>query len=172
MTNPPDGIGSMIAAGLRMAVGYGEKLCADIPEAKFGHMPSTGMNSALFNMGHLAIYPERILGMMGRQDLAVPLDAGWEELFKNGAPCVEQDGRYPGKEAILKRFVQRHQVVADALPSVSDSHLRAANPMGGRMAEMLPTVGAAVMFLCGSHLQMHLGQVSAWRRAMGMGSAM
>jgi hypothetical protein len=110
--------------------------------------------------------------MMGRQDLAVPLEAGWEDLFKNGAPCVEQDGRYPGKEAILKRFVQRHQAVAEALSLVSDDHFRAANPMGGRMTEMLPTVGAAVMFLCGSHLQMHLGQVSAWRRAMGMGSAM
>jgi hypothetical protein len=44
--------------------------------------------------------------------------------------------------------------------------------MGGRMSEMLPTLGAAMMFMCGSHLQMHLGQVSSWRRAMGLGSAM
>jgi len=26
------------------------------------------------------------------------------------------------------------------------------------------------MFMCGSHMQMHLGQISAWRRVMGMGS--
>jgi hypothetical protein len=34
----------------------------------------------------------------------------------------------------------------------------------------MPTVGAAVNFMLGGHLQMHLGQVSAWRRAMGLGS--
>jgi len=45
-----------------------------------------------------------------------------------------------------------------------------ANPMGGRMSEMFPTMGSAVMFMCGSHMQMHLGQISAWRRVMGMGS--
>jgi hypothetical protein len=165
-------IGSMIAAGLRMAIGYGQKLCEDVPAESFGHMPPKGMNSALFNMGHLAIYADKGLALIGRQDLVQPLDAGWEDLFKNGAPCVEQDGRFPGKEAVMRRFVERYGVLADALPAVPDSAFQQPNPMGGRMSEMLPTLGAAMMFMCGSHLQMHLGQVSSWRRAMGLGSAM
>jgi len=85
---------------------------------------------------------------------------------------VEQDGRYPGKDAIMKRFVERYNVVASALDAADDAVFTKPNPMGGRMSEMLPTMGAAVMFLCGSHMQMHLGQISAWRRAMGMGSIM
>lgn len=170
MTNATQtSIGSMIAADLRMAIGYGQKLCADVPEAKFGHMPSKGMNSALFNIGHLAIYPEKAFALIGRPELAKPLPEKWEELFKNGAPCVEQDGRYPGKDAVVQRYVERYGALADALASVPDEVFRGANPMGGRMSEMLPSLGAAVMFLCGSHLQMHLGQVSAWRRAIGLG---
>ena len=165
-------IGSMIAAGLRMAIGYGQKLCADAPADTFGHMPPKGMNSALFNMGHLAIYPEKAFPLVGKPELAKPLPEKWEELFKNGAPCVEQDGRYPGKDAIVQRYVERYNALADALESVPDEVFQRPNPMGGRMTEMLPTIGAAVMFLCGSHLQMHLGQVSSWRRAMGLGSAM
>ena len=31
-------IGSMIAAGLRMAIGYGQKLCADAPADTFGDL--------------------------------------------------------------------------------------------------------------------------------------
>jgi hypothetical protein len=85
---------------------------------------------------------------------------------------MEQDGRYPGKDAVLQRYVERYTALADALESVPDEVLQQANPMGGRMTEMLPTIGAAAMFLCGSHLQMHLGQVSAWRRAIGLGSVM
>ncbi|NBV64822.1 MAG: DinB family protein [Planctomycetes bacterium] len=165
-------IGSMIAAGLRMAIGYGTKLCEDVPADKFGHMPHPNMNSALFNMAHLTIYTERCLQMIGREDLAQTVDPKWEEQFKNGAQCVEQDGRYPGKEAIMKRYVERYTVVASALDAADDAVFTKPNPMGGRMTEMLPTMGAAVMFLCGSHMQMHLGQVSAWRRAMGMGSIM
>jgi len=165
-------IGSMIASGLRMGISYGNKLCVDIPADKFGHMPMKGVNTALFNMGHLAIYADKCLRMIAREDLAHPDDAKWEALFKNGSPCLEQDGRYPNKDEIMKRFDQRYTVVADALPSVSDDLFSKPNPMGGRMTEILPTLGAAVMFMCGSHIQMHLGQVSAWRRVMGMGSAM
>jgi hypothetical protein len=166
------GIGSMIAANLRMAIMYTEKLCADIPADKFGHMPCKGMNHPLFNIGHLSLYAERVLNMVGREDLARKADPKHEELFKAGSPCVEQDGRYPSKDAVVKQFMDRYKVVADALPKVSDEVFAKPNPSGGRMTEILPTVGAAVMFMCGSHLQMHLGQISAWRRAIGLGSVL
>jgi hypothetical protein len=36
--------------------------------------------------------------------------------------------------------------------------------------ERFPTVGAATNFLLNDHLMFHAGQVSAWRRAVGLGS--
>jgi hypothetical protein len=40
------------------------------------------------------------------------------------------------------------------------------------MKEMFPHKGGLITFLCIGHMQMHLGQISAWRRIMGLGSAM
>lgn len=39
------------------------------------------------------------------------------------------------------------------------------------MRKYFPTVGDMVIFLMTSHEMNHLGQVAAWRRAMGLGSA-
>jgi len=164
------GIGSMIAPGLLYGISYAEKLCKDIPADKFGHCPMKDVNHPLFYIAHLGLYAERILEMIGRKDLANPIDPKQDEFFKNGAPCLEQTGQYPNKDVVLKNFLERYKLVAATLPSVSDETFLQANPMGGRMAEMFPTMGSAVMFMCGSHMQMHLGQISAWRRVMGMGS--
>ncbi|MEY4102879.1 MAG: hypothetical protein RL461_81, partial [Planctomycetota bacterium] len=42
----------------------------------------------------------------------------------------------------------------------------------GVFKERFPVLGQAVLFLCNNHQMMHLGQISAWRRVMGLGSAM
>ena len=60
----------------------------------------------------------------------------------------------------------------DAVRATSTETFAADNPMEGRMKEMFPTVGVAVNFLVNNHVMMHLGQISTWRRLMGLGSAM
>ncbi|MBM4112499.1 MAG: DinB family protein [Phycisphaerae bacterium] len=158
----------IVVPQLRLALGYAAKLVADVPADRFAHMPAPKVNHPAFNIGHLAIYPERVLEVVGRRELAAP-DERFVELFKAGTPCVEQDGRYPAKDEIMKRFNGRWELVAATLPEIPDERFAEANPLEGRMRELLPTIGAMVNFLCGSHLQMHLGQVSVWRRLMGLG---
>ena len=41
-----------------------------------------------------------------------------------------------------------------------------------RMRSRFSTVGAMHNFYTGGHFMIHMGQVSAWRRMMGLGSAM
>jgi hypothetical protein len=65
-----------------------------------------------------------------------------------------------------------YRKVAEVLPDVSDETFARDNPMEGRFREVFPKVGTAVNFLCTSHLMMHLGQISTWRRAIGLASAM
>jgi hypothetical protein len=43
--------------------------------------------------------------------------------------------------------------------------------MGGRMTELFPTLGSLYNFYVGGHMMMHLGQISTWRRMMGLGAA-
>ncbi|MBX3355723.1 MAG: DinB family protein [Phycisphaeraceae bacterium] len=163
-------LASLIVPSLRMSLGYAQQLVRDIPAEKFAHLPAKNINHPAWCLGHLAIYAERTLELIGRADLAAP-DQRFVEAYKAGTPCVEGPSNLP-KEEIVRRFETRWAVVADVLPGVPDERFFTENPMEGRMKELMPTIGAAVIFLVGPHHMMHLGQISTWRRLIGLGSAM
>jgi hypothetical protein len=160
-----------MAAPARMSFDYGLLLARDIPADTFAHMPHPTMNHPAFNFGHLSLYPNRIFLLIDRKDL-IEEDARYAELFAAGKPCVEQDGRYPHKDEIMQRFTDAYRKAYEVLPAVTDAVLAQPNPIEGRMRERLPLVGIAVNFLLNNHVMSHLGQVSAWRRAMGMAGVM
>jgi hypothetical protein len=168
-----------IKAGAEVALFYADALLKTIPAEQFSVMPTTAaadgpgrdINSPAFNLGHLAIYPDlRVLPLIGREDLVRPLPFS-ADLFKAGAPCVNTPGAYPSKDVIVNTFLSRYRAAIDAVAQASGEQLAKENPMEGRMKEMFPTVGGAVNFLLVGHTQSHLGQISVWRRVMGLGSA-
>ncbi|MBM4104933.1 MAG: DinB family protein [Phycisphaerae bacterium] len=159
-----------ISACGMMSLDYAKALLEPIPVAVFAHLAHPQVNHPAFCTGHLAIYLNRVLDLVGRKDLALALPFD-EATFKAGSPCVEQDGRYPAKSVLLGYFLPHSVTVLEAMAEVPAERLAAPNPMEGRMKEMFPTVGAATNFLLNNHVMMHLGQVSAWRRVMGLGSA-
>ena len=160
-----------MAVPAQLTFEYGIALVKDIPAEKFAHMPHPTMNHAAFNLGHLTIYPNRILMLLGRNDLIVD-NPRYTELFAAGKPCVEQDGRYPDKSEIVHEYIAGYRRALEILPTVTDDVLAKPNPIEGRMRERFPLVGIAVNFLLNNHHMSHLGQVSAWRRAIGLGSVM
>lgn len=166
----------LVKPGAELGLHYADALVKTIPADRFDHMPSKGagseVNSPAFNLGHLSIYPDlRILPLLGRDDLVKPLPYS-ADLFKAGTPCVEEPGRYPNKDLIVSTFVDRYRAAIDALESVSDERYLLPNPVEGRMRELFPHIGSAVTFLLVGHTQSHLGQISVWRRLMGLGSAL
>ncbi|MFZ9689707.1 MAG: DinB family protein [Phycisphaerales bacterium] len=161
---------SCIAHDCLATVGYADKLCQGIPAESFARMPFKDMNSAAFNIGHLSIYPARMAGLIGHAG-AIANPAGWEDLFKAGAPCVDA-GTYPSKDALMAHYMAGHQKIAELLTELDDGVLAGPSPAEGVFKERFPVLGQAVLFLCNNHQMMHLGQISAWRRVMGLGSAM
>ena len=108
--------------------------------------------------------------MIGRKDL-VREKPGYAELFQAGVECVEQDGRYPAQDELVTYYFDRYRTISELLPNISDETLQLPNPIEGRMRELFPTIGAAMNFLLNNHNMVHLGQISAWRRAAGLGPA-
>jgi hypothetical protein len=173
----------LIRPGAELAINYADSLVKSIPAELFGRMAGRGagsgqdVNSPAFNLGHLSIYPDlRILPLLGRDDLVVPLPYS-ADLFRAGTPCVDQVGgasgnTYPNKDLIVATYMSRYRVAIDALQDVSEERLFQPNPVEGRMRELFPLIGNAIAFLFVGHTQTHLGQISAWRRVMGLGSAM
>jgi len=163
----------VLTAPARLMLGYADLVAQGVPADRFARMPEgVQTNHPAFVYGHLAIYPDRMLAMIDREELAQP-DERFDALFAAGEECRDDpEGTiYPPMDEILGRFRERHEAAISAIASVPDEVLYRPNP-NERMASRFPTIGAAITFLLGGHAMMHLGQVSAWRRMMGLGPAM
>ena len=174
MTTTTNLYASTIVPMATTAMEYAKAVCVGIEQDKAGRQPEgVDCNTPAWVMGHLAIYPDRVLEMIGRGDIA-QTDDRYQELFKAGTPSPDDaDGTYyPPMAELLDRFVSRTGAALEALASADPSAFEAENPVEGRFREMFPTVGGACGFLLCGHTMMHLGQISTWRRCMGLGSAM
>ena len=119
------------------------------------------------------MYPEHVLDLIGRSDLAKH-DQRYTDLFSAGVTCLDdpQGTIYPPMHEIMERFFSRYKVVVEAVKGVDDSAFLKDNPHpSDRMRSMLPTLGKMVAFMLDGHCHSHLGQVSTWRRCMGLPSA-
>lgn len=156
---------------------YGESLLKDITAEKFARKPVVGgttidLNHPAFNYGHLALYPKRLLALLGVETAAVQVPPTWDELFKNGAPCHDDpEGTiYPRMEEITRKFFHGYDTAFELLPKVQDAVFFAPSTEE-RIRSRFPTNGSFVVHLLTSHVNQHLGQISGWRRCMGLGPA-
>src|SRR5262249_20852728 len=146
---------------------YAQKLVADVPDEQMCAQPVPGrvMNHAAFVLGHLAWASENGINLLGQQSARA---AEWLEVFGGGATPLADRSRYPAKAALLQRLEEAHAHLASAVGKATPEAL--AQPAPERMRARFPTVGHMLVGLTTSHEAAHLGQLSAWRRALGLPS--
>lgn len=171
-------IGPIIAASGRLSLLYTERLLAGVTPQQFARLARPGgvevkSNHPAFVLGHLSLYPSKVMAAIGRPAGVTACPETYEPLFKGGAECRDDaDGRiYPAMEELRRRYFEAYHAAIAAVAETADETFTQENPAEGRMKELFPTRGAAVNFYLGGHMQNHLGQFSAWRRAMGMPAA-
>lgn len=167
---------SLVAPSLRSLRGYSERLLVDVSAQQFARKPSPGqtpieINHPAFNFGHLALYPGVVTELMGIDDPKIKTPTGWMEMFKMGCPCHDDPGAkiYPAMKVITDTYFEGYDRLAALLPDVSEKHL--SIPISGERGTRFPTVGNFLLYILTGHMGTHLGQVSAWRRCMGMKAA-
>ncbi len=166
-------LASTIVTVANISMQFADATLKDVKATDFGRMPKgIRTNSPAFCFGHLSIYPDNVFEAVGRAALARP-DKRFSELFEAGVECVDdpQGKVYPPMEAIVGRFKERHAALLKIVPEISDEVFARVNPNEG-MRGFFPTIGVMTDFLLSGHIMMHLGQVSAWRRCMGLGPCM
>jgi hypothetical protein len=172
-----------IITAARRAFGYAEKVAADIPAEKFARKPRfaghggevvVDCNHPAFVYGHLSLYPARLGGFLGFNVAPVVVPTAWMDLFKAGAACLDDPSGtiYPGGVEILTAFSKGYAWLFAEMAGLSDEVLAKPHPDENVRAKFFPTLGAAMVFMTNSHVMVHAGQISTWRRCVGMGSAM
>ncbi|WP_417847518.1 DinB family protein [Thalassoglobus sp.] len=170
--------GNCIADSLQLSLGYAERLLKDIPAESFGRFATVGgetvnSNHPAFILGHLSLYPIRILRELGQDPADATTPENYEELFSDKVSCQDDvDGTlYPPMEEIKEYFFKGYGAALEKLRAADDEIFLQDNPAEGRLKELFPSIGSMHAFYVGGHVMVHLGQLSAWRRMQGMGPA-
>ena len=145
---------------------FAETLVKDLKGEQMVEQPNGVINHPAWSLGHLAVSADHLGEFLGL-DSALP--DGWGEMFKTGGTPSGDVAAYPSKDRLLEVLAAQHQRNTDAVRSADLAQFAEPHPNEGTR-KYFPTVGDMVMFLMTSHEMDHLGQVAAWRRAMGLGS--
>ena len=103
----------LLLPAAQLGLRYAEQLVTSAPADSFARMPMKDVNSAAFNIGHLSTYGDRVCAMLGRNDLITPMPYS-VDLFKAGAPCLDQPGLYPEKDVLVATFFERQRRAIEA----------------------------------------------------------
>lgn len=165
-------IGPIIAASARVSRGYAERITKGVTAETFARKPKgVNANHPAWVLGHLSVYPDRLLPLLGHAGLAKPIEGSYEALFDHKSECRDDPAGaiYPSMQTLLDRYMARHEVIIGALPETADEVFERPNTYA--MQDRFPTVGHLATFMLVGHPMLHLGQLSTWRRCMGMGPA-
>lgn len=152
---------------------YAKRLVDDLSDEQMTTAPVTGLvNHPAWTIGHLASASALLT-----EDLGVQIDfpESWSELFLRkgpGDPTLPDPDtvKYPSKKELLDELWRQHEKVKQLIRQQTDDELKKA--VKWKFSDHMPALVDVVVFFCVNHEAMHLGQLAAWRRAMGLNSVL
>ena len=148
--------------------GYLSLLLDDVSDERMAQQTGGIVNHPAWQIGHLTMVMDNFTGMLGGKKT---LDESWTQRFGPGSKPIGDRKAYPAKRDLLEAFDDRRAALTEAFKRAPAEKLNEPNPVA-RAAELMPTVGKMLCFIMLTHEGTHLGQLSAWRKAMGMSEAL
>jgi len=170
-------LGPTISQSADRAIGLMNAMLCDITPDRFARF-STGSNGLIqsnhpaFVYGHLSLYTSRLIDMAGGDGSQHAAPAEWNALFSKNATCQDDPSGtiYPAMNLLTETCLNGYQAAAKTIATADNDRLSQPTP-NEQMRSTFPTLAIACNFILNSHVMFHLGQVSAWRRAEGLSSA-
>ncbi len=148
---------------------YAHQLLEAIPEEKMADQPAGLPNHPAWTIAHLSISGNYLLiPALGGKPLDLP---GWDQKYGYGSKPSNDRSLYPAKTELLHVYDEVHRIVADGIQNSFDNIVGVVTPDEG-MRSYFPTLDKMVAYMTSIHEANHLGQLSDWRRAMGMKSVL
>ena len=152
--------------GWQKNVDYGCKLVADLDEQQMGLQPNNdAVNHPAWIMAHLNVYHPVMVALIKGE----PFDDPKGHQFGMQSAPQPDLSIYPPKLQLVETWEIGHEQVGQALESAGDAAMDQPMPLE-RWKTAMPTVGQALPYIMLIHENIHLGQISAWRRIQGLPS--
>lgn len=145
-------------------LGFLEKMVADVPAERMCHQPPGLPNHPAWQVGHLTVVRSGMARMLGA---SADVPEAWQALFGPGSTPSSDTTKYPAKDELLATLRRAHRVVVDAFKAADPAKLAAPHGVE-RLNALGPTLGHVVVTALTAHDGLHVGQLSDWRRVMGL----
>ena len=147
-----------------MCLDHLRRMLTDVDDAQMTVQPRPGMNHPAWILGHL-IHGFQDLG----SDFGVPpwLPDDWADRFAYGSMPSADRAAHPSKAALLEMLDGGQARLVDALADLNDERLTAPLP-DPNASGLFSTLGDVMIYALVSHTALHVGQLTAWRRAMAL----
>lgn len=145
-------------------MGYGRRLLEQIPDERMCEQPAEGMNHPAWILGHLAIAGDAAAALAGGEKMLPP---DWGKRYGAGSKPTANRADYPSKAELLATFERVYERARKVAANATPEQLAQPTTIP-QMKEGLPTSRERVAFVLTGHMGVHLGQLSAWRRMIGL----
>lgn len=144
---------------------YLREQVADVPPADMVAQPRGLVNHPAWTIGHLTFTCEMLGGAIG---LAPWLAESWTQRYGSGSVPAADIDRYEPKDRALAMLMDARDRIAAAVAGCSEAQLNAPFP-DPAYRDVFPSIRHALVQVLIGHTAFHVGQVSQWRKAMGLG---
>lgn len=148
-------------------LGHLESLVKDLTDEQMVQQPHGVVNHPAWTLCHLASASNHTATVLGLES-SFPKD--WEEAAETGGTPGGDAARFPSRDALLAELKKQHERVAGAVTAADPAAFAKAYP-DEKTRKYFPTVGDFVDYLLTAHEANHIGQLAAWRRAMGLAAS-
>ncbi len=158
-------IGSAILITWKRNGTYAQRLAGDLDAARWLAQPVPGrtMNHPAWIFSHLNLYAGICVALAS----AAPFEDPAEHRYGQKSEPLPDAAAYASGDELLADWDRLHARGQAALERLGD-HITSAPVPLERWRALHPTVGDMLVTLMVKHESGHLGQLSAWRRAMGL----
>lgn len=144
---------------------YLSMLIDGLTEDQLDLVPVDGFHSARWLLSHIATTGDFGLKLLG---LPTNCPRTWQVAYAPGSEGVTHPQIRPSKDELLSKITEVYEQLAQGIESASKELLSEPHGLGLLEKTAIETKGQLISHLLTTHFAVHLGQLSAMRRQMGL----
>ena len=146
------------------------RIVGDVPCERFAEIPFEGAKHPAWVIAHLCLASGMVLDYLRGKDGGFGgVPEAWAEVCMPGSECDPDRAKYAGKDELMRTLDTVHAALAETYENVGDDVLATEFPVE-EWRSFFPTLGHAAIYVMAHHESYHLGQLTQWRRAAGLGA--